>query len=103
MKVDPRALSSARISRVIVQFAVVAQGQWPFDQRLVAAAQVDNRQAAMSQVDAHPVVSVRKEAVVVGPPVGQATTHHADRVRAVALLVGTSDAAHCYTSAGKWW
>ena len=80
---------------VVVQLAVVDEGQAVLGQRLVGrGAEVDDRKPAVAELHGHPAVLVtprpRRVRTAVGDPVG----HDVDELVAVGLLVAPCDPAH---------
>ncbi len=79
---------------VVVELAVVTEGEALLRERLLARGEVDDRQAPVGQMHLGPVIGKGEEALVVGSPVRERLAHHPGGGLAVVLLVGARDAAH---------
>ena len=65
-----------------------------FDQGLLAVLQVDDRKAAVAEMDVDPLVAIREGTLLVRTSVNETPTHLLGCQLAVNLLVGARNAAH---------
>ena len=94
-KLTPWLASSFLSSSVVVQLAVVDEGQAALGQRLVGGGgQVDDRQPPVAELDRDPVVLVTPDPGRVRTAVRDPVGHDVGELLPVGLLVAACDPAH---------